>query len=105
MGRALGASPLPDGDLFERDLNGLLSRNPSHARFRVLQFTLQSPGRRGLSSLAAQVRLDWSPGMRMRHFEAQGPTGPAAYAALLDIAISEFEGVVPGFSSQAGAAV
>jgi hypothetical protein len=92
-GRALAARPTAT-HLAEM-LNGALASNPSAARFAVP--TLTVTGDSGAIRMLAEVRLDWSPGMRMRRIAAEGATEEAAWRALVLGAVAEFDGVVPGF--------
>jgi hypothetical protein len=78
-------------------LNGRLLTNPTGARFDVTAFDLKAEP--AATRLAAHIRLDWAPGMRTRHIEGSGANADAAWAALLDAAVAEFAGTVPGFAA------
>jgi hypothetical protein len=95
-GARLEALELPWDMRLEADLGARLVSNPSRARFSVPGLEVTREGRASVRMIA-QARLDWSPGFRLRHFEAGGETAEEAYFTLRHIAFGAFAGVVPGF--------
>jgi hypothetical protein len=105
LGLGLGTRALaerPTGARLAEALNARLVTNPTGARFAVHAFSASAEPSH--LRMAANIRLDWAPGMRTRYLEAVGPDESAAWAALLGAAESEFAGVVPGFAAGAAAA-
>jgi hypothetical protein len=98
---ALIADPgAPSAARLEADLNGRLVRNPARAAFAVTVFEIGPGGSSGGVEAKAEVRLDWSPGFRVRRFSASAAGPEDTYAALRAAACAEFAGVVPGFDGQ-----
>jgi hypothetical protein len=98
LGLGLGTRALaerPTGARLAEALNRRLVTNPAGARFDVPAFaaTPESAGIR----MVADIRLDWTPGMRARRFAGAGADEAAAWSALLAAAVTEFAGTVPGF--------
>jgi hypothetical protein len=105
LGLGLGTRALaerPTGARLAEALNARLLTNPTGARFAVVTFSATAEPAH--LRMAADIRLDWAPGMRTRYLEAVGPDESAAWAALLRAAENEFAGVVPGFVAGGAAA-
>jgi hypothetical protein len=99
LARAAVASPgIPSAARFEADLARRLLRNPTGATFSVTSFGF-GPDASGGVDLSAEVRLDWSPGFRVRRFASSARGAEDAYEALHAAACREFTGVVPGFAA------
>lgn len=99
LGLGLGAraaAERPSAARLADALNGKLGTNPFQARFDVPRLTVTSGS---VTRMEADIRLDWTPGMRTRQIVGVGSDADAAWHALLEDALAGFADTVPGFAA------